>query len=419
MTTSMPKKKSTKKAPKKKTTTKKAPKKKTTTKKAPKKKTTTKKATKKKTTTKKATKKKTNSKTLKPKIDPRKTHGKNATFEYHCIPLDGFDNAVVFVSSAKELYSIVKINKRIEDKDAGYQRALSTNRVGAIAQFIDGGGVLPTGIVVSFEHARFKRRDSMLTVDVRPDAGWVIDGQHRLAGSYEAEKDIQVPVVAFVNLPIEEQVRIFVTINKEQKGVPTSLYYDLLPYLDAPSRREQQKQALQRGARDLARTLSTSESSPFFGRIVSTRPPSRGKEISLTNFIRKVAPYLKQPKGVLSAYSPERREKLISSFYRALSMVYTEEFSKERSFFFQTLGFGAMMDVLPSVVHHAIIRKRGVRTSDFYELFSMIGDFNVRQYEGKGTGAGSEAEVARDFVQALDYALDSAGNVPSQIMFDE
>jgi hypothetical protein len=65
----------------------------------------------------------------------------------------------------------------------------------------------------------------LVRIPNRPDAGWVIDGQHRLAGGHRAKLDMEIPVVAIVNLPLEGQINCFVTINKEQKVVKLSLYH--------------------------------------------------------------------------------------------------------------------------------------------------------------------------------------------------
>ena len=58
----------------------------------------------------------------------------------------------------------------------------------------------------------------------------MIDGQHRLAGAHEAVAlgtDLVLPVIGFLDLSIEKQVELFITINKEARGVPASLYIDL------------------------------------------------------------------------------------------------------------------------------------------------------------------------------------------------
>ena len=54
---------------------------------------------------------------------------------------------------------------------------------------------------------------------------FIIDGQHRIfgySGSKYAGKNT-IPVVAMVNLEKEEQVKLFMEINENQKAVPKNL----------------------------------------------------------------------------------------------------------------------------------------------------------------------------------------------------
>src|SRR5208283_4388827 len=56
-------------------------------------------------------------------------------------------------------------------------------------------------------------------------AAYVIDGQHRLYGYANSDRATSelIPVVAFVNLPRSEQVRLFMQINENQQAVPKNL----------------------------------------------------------------------------------------------------------------------------------------------------------------------------------------------------
>ena len=56
-------------------------------------------------------------------------------------------------------------------------------------------------------------------------SAFIIDGQHRLYGyaNNDWKYKNSIPVVAFENLPIEEQVKMFVDINHKQKSVSKNL----------------------------------------------------------------------------------------------------------------------------------------------------------------------------------------------------
>lgn len=92
---------------------------------------------------------------------------------------------------ASVLFSVLSINRRIQEKDEGYQRVLSVARVEAITRFVTQGKALPGAIIVSFDSATFK--DGKLTLPKGTDIGWVIDGQHRLAGAALAARATSGP----------------------------------------------------------------------------------------------------------------------------------------------------------------------------------------------------------------------------------
>ena len=145
--------------------------------------------------------------------------------KYPCVPVrQGKYNIVVFSIPAKELFALVKINRREADKSNGYQRALQPNRTEAIAKFIDEGNAIPTNIVIAFDAKKATHDGKQIQIIESDDAGWVIDGQHRLAGAYEAHAKIDLAVTAFLDLKEEDQVGQFIIINREAKRVPTSLY---------------------------------------------------------------------------------------------------------------------------------------------------------------------------------------------------
>src|ERR1019366_7798082 len=57
---------------------------------------------------------------------------------------------------------------------------------------------------------------------------WVIYGQHRMFGLRQARTTYDLVITAFLGIDVAEQAKRFKIINSKQKGVPTSLLYDLL-----------------------------------------------------------------------------------------------------------------------------------------------------------------------------------------------
>jgi len=305
---------------------------------------------------------------------------------------------VIFVASAKKLWQIVDINRKAEDKDEGYQRVLSVARAKKIADFIEKGNILPTSVLISFDKATLTQKGTKLTVPNKSNAGWVIDGQHRLAGAHQSKKDILLPVVAFINLEIQDQINCFVTINREQKGVPTSLYLDLLKLL--PGKRTEAEVTRERAA-GIGTELKHDESSLFFDRIVITVSPKKG-ELSLTNFVRKVVPLIKRD-GRLATFTMEECKGIINNYFTAISHVFPKEFKKPDSVFFRTVGFGALMNVLPTFLDLTIKYHKAFRVADAVKVLKQIEDFNFREWSRMGTGTQAENSAAEELrVTLLD-----------------
>ncbi|MEY2496018.1 MAG: hypothetical protein QOJ45_2510 [Verrucomicrobiota bacterium] len=196
------------------------------------------------------------------------------TLSFDCISVtQGKYTLAVFSISAAELWKIVTINKREPDKDKGYQRVLSEGRVGAISRYVQKGNCLPTSVLVTFDEGKFNREKSKITVPNLAEAGWIIDGQHRLAGIRASGVDMQVSVVAFLGLGEKEQITQFVKINREAKSVPASLYIDLLKHLPDKTDAELAKER----SADIATQLRKDEDSPFFGKIAMLGSPKPGK----------------------------------------------------------------------------------------------------------------------------------------------
>jgi DNA sulfur modification protein DndB len=161
-----------------------------------------------------------------------------------------------------------------------YQRLIKKSRLQKVADFVDDGGYFPNSIVLSIDAGkkapRFDRAGKsgtgpamgILHLPQVFRSAYVIDGQHRLygyAGTDKAETEL-IPVVAFVNLPREDQVRLFMEINENQKAVPknlrNTLNADLLWNADDYSQRAKALRL------KIAQELEEERTSPLSGRII-------------------------------------------------------------------------------------------------------------------------------------------------------
>jgi DGQHR domain-containing protein len=334
--------------------------------------------------------------------------------EYPCLPVkqDKY-KIVIFAIPAKELYALVKINRRTEDKKQGYQRALLPNRTNVIAKFIDDSNAIPTNIVVAFDGAKLTQGGKCIQIDETGDAGWVIDGQHRLAGAYEAQKNIELAVTAFLDLKPEDQVAQFVTINREAKRVPTSLYLDLLPNLRALKKSESEN-AKERAV-DLANNMKIDEDSPFFNKIVALKAPTKG-QLSLTNWVRKIAPLVHRTTGVLRTRSEPQQRLMIENYYNALSDVFPNAYDDPDSVFFKTIGFGGVMNAFTEV-HDITLRRKpdSFTRADIVQTLKPIEDFPFEEWKSRGTGSAAELGAGKDLADELSREWGPVEDQPSNL----
>jgi DGQHR domain-containing protein len=224
----------------------------------------------------------------------------------------------------------------------------------------------------------------------------VIDGQHRLAGAHLASReglDIAMSVIALLGFPEEKRIEQFVTINREGKNVPTSLYLDLLKSL--PRNRTPAAMATERAA-DIANNLRHDKDSIFYGRIVVTTSP-RGNQVSIVNFVRKIAPLVNPERGLLNLFTLPQQAEILNNYFVAIQTVYAQEWSKQNSIFFKTVGFGALMNVFEDIFKECTMQGGGFRIVDVVDVLGSLKNFDFSQWSSKGTGNKAEVEAAKDF----------------------
>ncbi|MDG4793705.1 DGQHR domain-containing protein [Micromonospora sp. WMMD1082] len=180
-------------------------------------------------------------------------------------------------------------NRANSDLMPTYQRLIRRSRLQDVSRFVDAGGFFPNSIILNMETGRSPRFDPATKAGDGPVMGvlhlpqtyrsaFVIDGQHRLYGYANSDRAVSelIPVVAFVNLPRSEQIRLFMQINENQQAVPKNLRNTLNADLlwDSDDLRQRSRALKLR----VAQHLGESKSSPLYGRVIigeNTRSPIR------------------------------------------------------------------------------------------------------------------------------------------------
>lgn len=192
------------------------------------------------------------------------------------------------IQPAKLLSGVAYIHRREETNPEEisftYQRMLNTTKLERIKEYVQNGGFFANNIIMNFtKKPIFDQQGNVedivqgtLTLPREYGSAWIIDGQHRLysyLGSGKSE-DTYIPVLAFDNMPVMVQAKLFVDINKEQKPVSDALLWDLYSdlYADSTDTKQQELRAISK----ISKKLNFDKNSPLYQLI---ELPSQSKDI--------------------------------------------------------------------------------------------------------------------------------------------
>lgn len=163
-----------------------------------------------------------------------------------------------------------------------YQRIIKKKRLSEVQKFINDGGYFPNSLIISidsggkglrFDTAGMKVEGAhsqlgVLHLPKKYRSAYIIDGQHRLYGYSDSKYATtnSIPVVAFVDLDRQEQIKLFMDINENQKAVPKNLRAVLNADMLWESKDyNERRQALRA---KIAQMLGEEETSPLLGRVI-------------------------------------------------------------------------------------------------------------------------------------------------------
>ncbi|MCF1475065.1 MULTISPECIES: DGQHR domain-containing protein DpdB [Rhizobium/Agrobacterium group] len=220
-------------------------------------------------------------------------------------------------SAVMQIAEISRI-KRDEAELQGFQRQEIRSHVNSIVEFLNSGPVLfPNAIIlalseeVEFKAARGTKPSDMIEIGTSgtlhlpigkdgKKIAWIVDGQQRSIALSRAEnKDVPVPVIAFVSQDLEVQRQQFILVNKV-KALDTRLINELLPEVSSLLPRDLAANKL---PSELCNLLNSQKASPFF-QLIKRRSDQRAKSavVSDSALIAAIKINLKAPSSALSQY---------------------------------------------------------------------------------------------------------------------
>lgn len=279
-----------------------------------------------------------------------------------------------FVLDSDVLNRIAFVSRREQSKDDGYQRNLKKQRAAEIAHYLDKEkGCIPNSILLNLEPgARFS--NGVLSIPDTEKAAWVIDGQHRMYGLRQAKARFPVAVTAFMGLDIPTQAKQFKIINSKQKGVPTSLLYDLLDLTKDGT-------YVQQRGHELAARLNEDPESPWFAQIDMTG--SGEGLISQTRVVSAMENLISE-RGCLYQYAEEEQYGALRNYFSAIKSLFPSDWGNKNSILTKALGFTALLILLPQVLTLVLQRHGDFKVSSIVSVLKPMGryDFSAQAHKG-------------------------------------
>ncbi len=315
---------------------------------------------------------------------------------------------LVFTVSTKIIYERFDVSRRVSDKKLGYQRSFSKTRIKQIENYINNEqGVIPNSILVNLDPDKYNysEDDKTLILKDEESLGLIIDGQHRVKGTYEANPEFELMVCATLGLSIQEQAKLFVIINKTQKGVPASLYLDLLPLLEGDIEDfDQEGISAERRATEIATRLNEDEESPLYQLIRRTGEGSFG--ISLNEFVNQIKDYVEPKTGNLADFGFEQQYKIFEIYFRAIKAVFLEQWEDPKSYLLKTVGFGGLMKSFYEIFNMVIRKHQKFDTNKTIDVLKLIEDFKFDKNNlPSGGGFRAQNKASEMIVSELKNAM--------------
>lgn len=322
----------------------------------------------------------------------------------------------VGVMKASDLRSIAAADVRRKvarelDSYTGIQRELNKQREAEISQYISTvDAAFPNSFIVAVRSEDvIDQSDQSITLRSDERVASIIDGQHRLAGfTEESGRNFSVIVSIFIDLPIEDQAMLFATINLKQTKVSPSLVYDLYE--------ETKLRSPQKTCHNIAKLVNNDERSAFFHRIkpLGKRTPEFNGTLTQATFVKRLLPLvcsnpdeirdeIKRGRPVkvddpanstcpFWPYFVEDKDwailKIMNNYFGSVSEVFSKEWRSSESPLARTIGFAALMRLLPQLVRDG--KKGGSLDAQFFA--SKIGrakalaPFTFDEFPASGAG---------------------------------
>ena len=281
--------------------------------------------------------------------------------------------------SSQKLFDVSFISRRSEDKKEGFQRLLNPARAKLITKYYKEGGAIPSPIITSLKkEAHFEYKNGELVMELNETSLMVLDGQHRLYGLNDLDYPIDVPVVIFVGLALDEEAKLFIDINTNQKGVPSALLLDIKSIAKTEDEIEKRQSKL-------FEFLNIQD--PLKDKLLSGESRRGGISRVAFNEITKSI----FERGVLSNEADNVIQKAVQNYLLAFQMVFSEA-NQENADLAKTTIFKAVFGIFDEVLNKTLSIEGNAKVESYYDSIQMIGNIDFSQYSGTNKQTQSRLE---------------------------
>lgn len=253
-----------------------------------------------------------------------------------------------FFSGSMDIEVLAEVcfaNPRIADPQAGFQRTLDEKRADLISVYIELGGTIPSGIILSARKEAkmvYTNKNRSVEFEVHPAAFLILDGQHRVFGFRKLKErkpdfKYRVPVIIYYDLSPLDEARIFIDINTLQKPVPKELLLDIKSLAE----RETEEEVLL----DQVFTHFETRKDSYLINKLSRHERTSGK-ISKVTFYDSIKPIVR----AFQVQSPERLFQILNAYLNAASDIYGEQTVDFSSEIVRPTAFRILMAHAKSVI---------------------------------------------------------------------
>ena len=139
-------------------------------------------------------------------------------------------------------------------------------------------------------------------------------------------------------------------------------------------------------------------------------------ELSSTNSVRKISSLVVNKTGKFHLYTLIEQVGIIDNYMQALQNVFPLYFEADEPLFYQTVGFGALINVLPTVFDLTMKYYSTFKVEDVIKILKQIDDFSFEDWKKVGTGSAAETQAGEDLRTTLLLRLEEQGSTGSIIL---